>query len=44
MHTCKWCNLAQELSGNAAAKCRPCYRRKRKIEAARKQRQVAKAR
>lgn len=47
MRTCKWCNLAQEVSKdeNGHSKvtmCRPCYRRKRKAEALRRERQVAK--
>jgi hypothetical protein len=42
MRTCKWCNLAQQISDNKVMMCRPCYRRKRKAEALRKERQAQK--
>lgn len=38
MQTCKWCQLAQQLSKDVnghiqVTMCRPCFRRKRKAEA-----------
>ena len=41
MQECKWCQIAQETSTDKNGKClvimcRPCFRRKRKLEAAKR--------